>query len=188
MVAAWKTSQVPANGVCLRDQMPMVNIMQSRAGWYLLSVLVILVDQFTKSWASVSLVYGRAVELLPMLNLTLLHNRGAAFSFLSDAGGWQRWFFTAVALAVSIVIMLWMTRLTPGKTLLGLALALVLGGALGNLLDRVFLGYVVDFIDIHYLNYHWPAFNVADSAITVGAILLIIESLCHRDQSHEGEN
>ena len=128
MVAAWKTSQVPANGVGLRDQMPIVNIMQSRAGWYLLSVLVILVDQFTKYWASVSLVYGRAVELLPMLNLTLLHNRGAAFSFLSDAGGWQRWFFTGIALMVSIFIVLWMARLTSGKTLLGVALALVLGG------------------------------------------------------------
>ena len=127
MVAAWKTSQVPANGVCLRDQMPMVKIMQSRAGWYLLSVLVILIDQSTKYWASASLVYGRAVELLPMLNLTLLHNRGAAFSFLSDAGGWQRWFFTGIALAVSVFIVLWMARLTPGKTLLGIALALVLG-------------------------------------------------------------
>lgn len=166
----------------------MINIMQSRAGWYLLSGLVILVDQLTKYWASVSLVYGRAVELLPMLNLTLLHNRGAAFSFLSDAGGWQRWFFTGIALAVSIFIVLWITRLPRGKTLLGIALALVLGGAIGNLLDRVFLGYVVDFIDVYYLNYHWPAFNVADSAITVGAILLIIESFCHRDQSLEGEN
>ncbi|WP_438951554.1 signal peptidase II [Porticoccus sp.] len=161
--------------------------MQSHAGWYLLSGLVILVDQITKYWASASLVYGRAVELLPILNLTLLHNPGAAFSFLSEAGGWQRWFFTVVALAVSIFIGLWMARLGRGKTLLGIALALVLGGAIGNLLDRVFLGYVVDFIDIHYLNYHWPAFNVADSAITVGAILLVIESFYSHDSSAGGQ-
>ena len=156
--------------------------------WLWLAVAVIVLDLATKYAACHFLSYAQPVEVLPFFNLTLLHNTGAAFSFLAEHPGWQRWFFTGIALAVSVFIVLWMARLTPGKTLLGIALALVLGGALGNLLDRVFLGYVVDFIDVHYLNYHWPAFNVADSAITVGAILLIIESLCHRDQSHEGEN
>jgi len=102
---------------------------------------------------------------------------GAAFSFLSDAGGWQRWFFAIVSLIVSVVLIFWLSRLPARQYLLATALALVLGGAIGNLWDRVFLGYVVDFIDIFYQKHHWPAFNIADTSITVGAILLILESL-----------
>ena len=149
-----------------------------RAGrWYLLAGLVVISDQLTKHWVSSVFTYGETLELLPFLNLTLVHNLGAAFSFLSDAGGWQRWFFAVVSSVVSIVLVVWLHRLPKGQYLLATALALVLGGALGNLWDRVLLGYVIDFIDVYYQQYHWPAFNVADSAITLGAVLLIIESL-----------
>lgn len=150
----------------------------SKAGrWHLLAGLIVILDQLTKQWVSSVFSYGETLELLPILNLTLVHNMGAAFSFLSEAGGWQRWFFAIVSLVVSVVLVVWLSRLPSRQSLLSVALALVLGGAVGNLWDRVFLGYVVDFIDVHYQQYHWPAFNVADSAITIGAILLILESL-----------
>ena len=145
--------------------------------WYLLAILIVILDQLTKQWISSSFSYGETLELLPCLNLTLVHNLGAAFSFLSDAGGWQRWFFAIISIVVSVVLVVWLSRLPARQNLLATALALVLGGAIGNLWDRVFLGYVVDFIDIYYQKYHWPAFNVADAAITIGAILLILESL-----------
>lgn len=145
--------------------------------WYSLAVLIVVLDQLTKQWVSSSFSYGESLELLPFLNLTLVHNMGAAFSFLSDAGGWQRWFFAIVSLIVSVVLIFWLSRLPARQYLLATALALVLGGAIGNLWDRVFLGYVVDFIDIFYKKHHWPAFNIADTSITVGAILLILESL-----------
>lgn len=145
--------------------------------WYSLAVLIVVLDQLTKQWVSSSFSYGESLELLPFLNLTLVHNMGAAFSFLSDAGGWQRWFFAIVSLIVSVVLIFWLSRLPARQYLLATALALVLGGAIGNLWDRVFLGYVVDFIDIFYQKHHWPAFNIADTSITVGAILLILESL-----------
>ena len=145
--------------------------------WYSLAVLIVVLDQLTKQWVSSSFSYGESLELLPFLNLTLVHNMGAAFSFLSDAGGWQRWFFAIVSLIVSVVLIVWLSRLPARQYLLATALALVLGGAIGNLWDRVFLGYVVDFIDVFYQKHHWPAFNIADTSITVGAILLILESL-----------
>lgn len=145
--------------------------------WYLLAVVVIVFDQWTKQLVSSQFQYGETLSVTPFFNLTLVHNLGAAFSFLSNAGGWQRWFFTLLGFAVSLFIILWMWRIKHSQKLLGMALALVLGGALGNVWDRMVLGYVVDFIDIYYLDYHWPAFNIADSAITCGAILLILESL-----------
>lgn len=154
--------------------------MSERAGagrWYFIACLVVIIDQLTKYWVSTSFSYGETYELLPVLNLTLVHNLGAAFSFLSDAGGWQRWFFAGISLVVSVVLGVWLARLPACQRLLPLALSLVLGGALGNLWDRLYLGYVIDFIDVYYQQYHWPAFNVADSAITIGAILLIFESL-----------
>ena len=112
-----------------------------------------------------------------MFNFTLLHNAGAAFSFLSDAGGWQRWFLVAVSTLVSGAIVVWLYRIRSTEKLLALALALILGGAIGNLVDRALVGYVVDFIVVHYQHYYFPAFNVADSAITVGAMLLILDTL-----------
>ena len=145
--------------------------------WYLLSLAVIVVDHITKYIASTGLEYGVLVPLLPVLDLTLLHNKGAAFSFLSDAGGWQRWFFTIVALGVSAWIALWLNRLPREKRWLSASLALILGGAVGNLIDRVIQGYVVDFIFVHWGDSYFPAFNVADSAITVGAIMMMIDVL-----------
>ena len=145
--------------------------------WSWVSLLVIVLDQLTKLWASSALSYAEPVPIIPFLNLTLLHNTGAAFSFLSEAGGWQRWFFALVALVISAVILVWIRRLPNGKVWLAISLALVLGGALGNVWDRIFLGYVVDFIDVYYQRWHWPAFNLADAAISVGAVMLIIDSL-----------
>lgn len=145
--------------------------------WLLVSGVVVWADMVTKEWASEVLILYRPHEVWPWLNMTLAHNYGAAFSFLSDAGGWQRWFFTALASAVSAVLIVWVLRLPRREWLTGLALALVIGGALGNLSDRVQLGYVVDFIDVHYGGYHWPAFNVADSAISCGVVVLILDAL-----------
>jgi signal peptidase II len=145
--------------------------------WLLLSAAVVWADMVTKQWASEVLVLYRPQELFSWLNMTLAHNYGAAFSFLSDAGGWQRWLFTALATLISITLIVWVLRLPRREWLTGLALALVIGGALGNLADRVQLGYVVDFIDVHYRDWHWPAFNVADSAISCGVALLLFDAL-----------
>jgi signal peptidase II len=145
--------------------------------WLGLSTLVVVLDQATKQLAEASLVYAQPVAVLPSFNLTLLYNRGAAFSFLSDAGGWQRWFFVSVSLAVSVALVFWLRRLKPQQRLLAVALALVLGGALGNLIDRLWLGHVIDFIQLYYSDFYWPAFNVADSAISAGAVLLVWDAL-----------
>ncbi|WP_116367373.1 signal peptidase II [Parahaliea mediterranea] len=148
--------------------------------WYLLALVVIALDQYTKGLASASLEYARPVAVFSWFNLTLHHNSGAAFSFLSDAGGWQRYFFTAIAVGVSALLVVWLYRLQRGQWLLALSLALVLGGAIGNLWDRLVLGHVVDFISLHYAGYYFPAFNLADSAITGGAIGLILDSFLGR--------
>ncbi len=145
--------------------------------WVLMAVPVVVLDQVTKRLALELLVPHQPVPVLPGFNLTLMFNTGAAFSFLSDASGWQRWFFTAVALVVSAAIVVWLQRLPAGSRWLAAALALILGGALGNLWDRLVLGYVVDFIQIYYDRWSWPAFNLADSAITVGAVMLVIDAL-----------
>lgn len=134
-----------------------------------------MLDMWTKNLASSQLQYARPVEILPILNFTLLHNPGAAFSFLSDAGGWQRWFFTTVSTVVSVVLLVWLLRLQRNEKLLAPSLALILGGAIGNLYDRVSLGYVVDFISFHHSGWYFPAFNIADSAISVGAVLMILD-------------
>lgn len=145
--------------------------------WLLLTAGVILADWQTKQWVSEALVLYRPQEVTTWLNITLAHNYGAAFSFLSDAGGWQRWFFVVLASGVSLVLTVWLLRLPREEWLTGMALGLVIGGAVGNLVDRVQLGYVVDFIDVHFKGWHYPAFNVADSAITVGVALLLIDGL-----------
>ncbi len=145
--------------------------------WLALAALVIVFDWYSKQWASESLVLYRSQALTPWLNLTLAHNYGAAFSILSDAGGWQRWLFTILAGVVTLVLLVWLFALKQGEWRTGLALGLIIGGAAGNLSDRVRLGYVVDFIDVYYRTYHWPAFNVADSAITGGIILLLADAL-----------
>ena len=142
-----------------------------------LVVVMVVLDQYTKYLASAHLTYGNPVYVMPFLDWTLLHNPGAAFSFLSNQGGWQRWFFTVIAVVVSVMLIVWIARLEASKLLETTALALVLGGALGNLIDRVQLGYVVDFISLHYQSYYWPAFNIADSAICVGVGMLIVDML-----------
>lgn len=145
--------------------------------WYGLAALVVLLDQYTKSLASAGLDYGRPVEVFSWFNLTLQHNTGAAFSFLSDAGGWQRYFFSTVAVVISTVLMVWLYVMPRGQYWLALSLGLILGGALGNVWDRLVLGHVVDFISVHYGGYYFPAFNLADSAITAGAAVMIVDSL-----------
>jgi signal peptidase II len=145
--------------------------------WYSLALLIIVLDQVTKGMAEQYLEYARPVVLTSWFNLTLQYNPGAAFSFLSDAGGWQRYFFSGIAVVISAVLVVWLYRLPATQRLLPLSLALILGGAIGNLWDRVALGHVVDFISVHYGGYFFPAFNIADSAISVGAVLMILDSL-----------
>ena len=143
--------------------------------WLLVSAAVIALDLYTKQLATEALVLYRPHEVFSWLNMTLAHNYGAAFSFLSSAGGWQRGFFITLASVVSVVLLVWLLRLPRREWLTALGLALVLGGAVGNLVDRVKLGYVVDFIDVHFKGWHYPAFNVADSAITCGVALLVVD-------------
>ena len=145
--------------------------------WYLLAAVVIVLDQWSKNWMSGHLAYGESWAITSFFNFTLHYNPGAAFSFLSDAGGWQRWFFTVIAVVFSCVIVVWIARLPRGRWLESLALAFILGGAIGNLYDRLMLGHVVDFIVVHYQNSYFPAFNLADSAICFGAFLLIVDML-----------
>ncbi|SJZ59436.1 signal peptidase II [Oceanospirillum multiglobuliferum] len=140
--------------------------------WLWLSILVIILDLGSKAWVSAEFTYAQVLPVWPVFSFTLLHNTGAAFSFLADASGWQRWFFTIIAIVISTVLLVWLKRLKPHETWLACALALVLGGALGNLYDRVVLGYVVDFLLFHWENSYFPAFNIADSAITLGGIML----------------
>jgi len=144
--------------------------------WLALSVAVLVVDQFTKAWVTNNMDYGETKALFSFLNVTLVHNTGAAFSFLANAGGWQRWFFVAVSVVISLILFFWITR-TPreGHHWQTAALAFILGGALGNLWDRIEYGYVIDFIDFYVKTWHWAAFNVADSAITLGAIMLLLQ-------------
>lgn len=144
--------------------------------WFWLTAIVIIVDQLTKYQAGQYLVLHEPIAIITGFNLTLMHNTGAAFSFLSQAGGWQRWFFIGLASVIGIGIIVWMIGLPSEKSWLTASLALILGGALGNLWDRAVLGYVVDFIEIYYRDWYWPAFNVADSAITIGAVMLIIDA------------
>lgn len=145
--------------------------------WLWLTAAVIALDQLTKWLAERGLVLHMAEPVLPFFNLTLVYNKGAAFSFLSAAGGWQRWFFSVLAIIVSVLIVIWLKRLDRDEKWTAAGLALVLGGAIGNLIDRLLYGYVIDFIDVYYGSYHWPAFNIADSAITMGAAILIVHSL-----------
>ena len=145
--------------------------------WLTLSLLVIGADQLTKIAAEAELQLHEAVPVMPFFNLMLAYNEGAAFSFLSDAGGWQRWLFSGLAVVISLVITFWLRRLSPAERLTGFGLALILGGAIGNLIDRLAYGHVIDFIQLYYDRWYWPAFNLADSAITVGVVLLLIDGL-----------
>jgi signal peptidase II len=147
------------------------------AKWLLLSAIVVLVDQVTKGYISRRYGEFEFTTVLPVLDITRMHNVGAAFSFLAGASGWQRWLFIALAVGVSIAIVVWLFRMPRSKVLLAAGLSLVLGGAIGNVIDRIRLGYVVDFIHFHWDRAYFPAFNVADSAITVGAAFLLLDAL-----------
>ena len=144
--------------------------------WLVLAGCLLIVDQLTKLWFDSSLRYGERVQVLPFFDFTLLYNPGAAFSFLADQGGWQRWFFTVLGLGAG-VFMLWMMHTNRTQRRLLLALALILSGALGNVIDRIAYGHVIDFLLFYWQNWYYPAFNVADSCITLGAILLILDEI-----------
>ena len=144
--------------------------------WLGLSFLAVLLDQLSKLLIADNMQLYQSINIMPYVNLTYVHNTGAAFSFLSEAGGWQRWFFAALAIVIGSVIAVWLSRLKAHETLMAVSLSLVLGGAIGNLIDRLAYGYVIDFIDIYVQSWHWPAFNVADSAITLGVVLMLLES------------
>ncbi len=141
-----------------------------------LTALVITLDQLSKAAIERGLGLYESIVVLPVLEITRLHNAGAAFSFLAGAAGWQRWLFTLLAIIVSVALVLWLKRIDRGATALASAVALILGGALGNLIDRLRLGHVIDFIHAHWGEHYFPAFNVADSAITVGAVLLLLDA------------
>ena len=147
-------------------------------GWRLwwLMLLVLVADQVSKQVVIANMQLFDSIDLLPFFNLTYVRNYGAAFSFLSDAGGWQRWFFTLIAVVISAVLAVWLARNNKAQLKLNLALSLVLAGAIGNLIDRSVYGYVIDFLHVYYQNWHYPAFNIADSAICIGAALLIWDS------------
>ncbi|NWG31297.1 MAG: lipoprotein signal peptidase [Rhodocyclaceae bacterium] len=150
--------------------------------WFAFAGAVILLDQVTKNWVLAVFHLHESVAVAPFFNLVLVMNPGASFSFLADAGGWQKWFFIALALGISAWLAVLILR-HAGERLMPAALALILGGALGNVIDRIRFGAVVDFLDVHYAGWHWPAFNVADSAITLGVILLLWHQLRHK--SHD---
>lgn len=151
------------------------DISGSKLRWLWLAGLVIALDLGTKALASSMLTYGVPVPVMPMFNLTLLHNTGAAFSFLAGESGWQRWFFVSLAAVVSVVLVRWLKSLQVNETWSAIAIVLILGGALGNVYDRVVHGYVVDFLHFYWNDYHFPAFNIADTAITIGAGMMILD-------------
>ncbi len=159
------------------------------SNWLWLSVAVIALDQVTKYLIREHFAEFEELVLLPVLEFMRLHNEGAAFSFLSGASGWQRWVFVALGIGVSFGILVWLRRVpSRGKHLLAAGLALVLGGALGNVIDRVLFGHVIDFIRVHYADWYFPAFNVADSAITIGAGLLILDNLIEYGRERAGKD
>jgi signal peptidase II len=144
--------------------------------WLAWALVVVLVDQFTKVLIMGYYHLGDSSPVTGFFNVVRVHNTGAAFSFLANAGGWQRWLFTGIGVAAAALI-LWLLKTHAGQKLFAFAMASILGGAIGNVLDRVFYGYVVDFLDFHWKDWHFPAFNVADSAITLGAACLILDEL-----------
>lgn len=152
--------------------------------WLWLTLIFLVLDQITKHYVAANMALYESIAVLPFFNITYVHNLGAAFSFLADQDGWQRWFFAGIAFIASIVFLVWLKKTPKENVMLSVAFALMLSGALGNLIDRVLLGYVIDFLDFYYQQHHWPAFNVADSAIFVGAALMIIDSF-KNDQSQK---
>ena len=163
--------------------MSMARNLSSFALWLGLALCILLVDQFTKVLMVSHYALGEGFEVCSFFNIVRVHNEGAAFSFLASAGGWQRWFFIGLG-AVASTAMVWMLKKHPAQKLFGFAISCVLGGAIGNVVDRVMYGYVVDFLDFHYAGIHFPAFNVADSAITLGAACLILDEVLRVRRGH----
>lgn len=151
--------------------------------WLTIAAAVFTLDRVTKYWAVEMIQPYQPVPVTPFFNLTLVYNPGAAFSLLSDAGGWQRWFFAFFSSLVALLLVVWLRRLPREQVWVSVAFSLILGGAVGNLWDRLTLGYVVDFIDVYYGRWHWPAFNVADAAISIGAVMLLLSALRPRQKS-----
>lgn len=151
--------------------------MRSGLRWLWVSVLVFIVDFATKSWALANLVDYQPMPITSFFNLTLSYNTGAAFSFLHTASGWQKWLFGSLALTVSVILIVWLKRISYQQCWLAISLALIIGGALGNLCDRLIYGHVIDFIDLYVSHWHWPVFNMADSAVCLGAAMLFWDTL-----------
>jgi signal peptidase II len=149
---------------------------------------VIVLDQIAKQVAQASLPLHQLVEVLPGFDWYLTYNKGAAFSFLADAGGWQRWFFTITTVVISVVILFWIKQVPREEKITAVSLCLILGGALGNLIDRIYLGYVIDYIQVWLGSYPWPAFNIADAAISVGAVILILSSFIGSEKPATNQN
>lgn len=145
--------------------------------------MAFVLDQWSKQTVIENMNLFQSIQILPFFNFTHVHNYGAAFSFLNDAGGWQRWFFTGIAVVVSVVILWWLKQSPKSQKMLPIAFAFILGGALGNVYDRLVYGYVIDFLDFYVNNWHFPAFNIADSAIFIGAALLILDMFLNGDSS-----
>lgn len=150
--------------------------------WYAIAVVIVLLDQASKHAIEAAFEEGETKVFTSFFNFTLAYNTGAAFSFLADAGGWQRWFFGVIAIVASVLLVVWISRVAATKVHEAFALSFILGGALGNLYDRIVLGHVVDFIVVHYQDNYWPAFNLADSAISLGAAVLIIDMLFSKEK------
>ncbi len=148
-----------------------------------ISLAAFVLDQWSKQTVIENMNLFQSIQVIPFFNFTYVHNYGAAFSFLNDAGGWQRWFFTAIAVVVSLVILWWLKQSPKSQKMLPIAFAFILGGALGNVYDRLVYGYVIDFLDFYVNNWHFPAFNIADSAIFIGAALLILDMFLNGDSS-----
>lgn len=150
--------------------------------WYLTALIIVVLDQASKHAIEAAFEYGETKVFTSFFNFTLAYNTGAAFSFLAEAGGWQRWFFAVIAIAASVLLTVWIARTAQHKPREAFGLAFILGGAIGNLYDRIVHGHVVDFIVVHYQDNYWPAFNLADSAITLGAAVLIIDMLFSKEK------
>ena len=161
---------------------------ESSLRWLWITLVFLIIDQVTKQWVAGSFFLTESVEVTSFFSLTYIHNEGAAFSFLADQGGWQRWFFTAIATIASVIFTVWLARTPKEQPMLAIALAFMLSGAVGNLIDRVLFGYVIDFLDFHWQGNHWPAFNVADSVIFIGAALMIIDSFKQDAQAKSNVN
>lgn len=153
-----------------------INFKESSLAWLWLTVIFVIIDQVSKQWVVSVFDYRESIAIMPYFNFTYVHNPGAAFSFLADQPGWQRWFFTTVSSVASIIFLVWMSKTPKANKLLGIGFALMLSGAVGNLIDRALFGYVIDFIDVYIFGYNYPVFNIADSAIFIGAGLMILES------------